>query len=213
MRNLVIYGGSFDPVHYGHIQTALAVQRTFAFERFVFLPCKLHALKKQAHATDAERLDMLRLATRLYPNLGVDDREIRRAGWSYTYDTLQTYRHELGTAVPITLLIGWDVFLQLPLWHRWEELFDLANLLIIARPHAPKETIKPALLVHLHQREIADKKQFLQHTCGALFRLNAGHYPVSSQALRQAIRDGQYQQLQDLPDVARYIQTHRLYQN
>lgn len=134
-----IYGGTFDPVHFGHLRTALEVREALGLDSVRFIPCRVPPHRPQPMASPEVRVAMLRQAVADEPGFAVDTREIDRAGPSYMADTLAGLRAELGAATPLCLILGHDAFLGLPAWHRWRELTDFAHLVVMTRPGAPEE--------------------------------------------------------------------------
>ncbi|WJW74879.1 nicotinate-nucleotide adenylyltransferase [Thiohalobacter sp. IOR34] len=128
-----IYGGTFDPVHFGHLRTALEVAELLELDELRLLPAGRPPHRPPPQATTAQRLQMLRLALAGQARLGLDPRELQRPGPSYMVDTLASLRAELGTR-PLALILGQDAFLGLDRWHRWRELPDLAHLVVMTRP-------------------------------------------------------------------------------
>jgi nicotinate-nucleotide adenylyltransferase len=128
-----ILGGTFDPVHNGHLRAALEVLGRCRLARMSLVPAGSPPHRAAPTASAELRLRMLRAAVADEPRLVVDDREIRRRGPSYTVDTLESLRAEVGTRA-LCLVLGADAFLALPSWHRWRELCGLAHLVIIPRP-------------------------------------------------------------------------------
>jgi nicotinate-nucleotide adenylyltransferase len=128
-----LLGGSFDPVHYGHLRPALEVLESCGLERILLVPAARPPHRAPPVASAEQRLAMLRAAVAGEPRLVVDDRETRREGPSYTVDTLVSLRAELG-ARPLCLVLGADAFLGLESWHRAAELFSLAHLVVMHRP-------------------------------------------------------------------------------
>ncbi|RAP36281.1 hypothetical protein B1207_09030 [Legionella quinlivanii] len=187
MDNVLIFGGTFDPVHKGHLGIAENVQQHFHFQRFIFLPCKLPLLKQSATASPTQRLKMLELALADYPvscHFEIDEREINRPSPSYTVTTLESYREELGENVALTLLMGMDSFHQLPQWHQWTRILELANILVIKRPDiSPSDSsnLTESLSRHLTKREV-DLKNTAQ---GLIYFFDAGAYPISSTEIRR----------------------------
>src|SRR5205085_11415636 len=111
---LGLFGGTFDPVHFGHLRLATELAETFGLERVVFLPSGMpYHRGRSAHASNDERLTMLKLATARDARFDVDDRELKRAGATYTYDTLAEYLHERGTEQPLVFLTGSDAFARI----------------------------------------------------------------------------------------------------
>ena len=140
MKNLVIYGGTFDPPHLGHLNTALAIQDILHFDRLIFLPCKTPVLKQATLASSEQRVNMLKLALEGYSNFDIDLREITRITPSFMVETLESFRQDLGDQVAITLCLGSDAFLQLPQWHSWRKILKLSNVLVIKRAPDPVNT-------------------------------------------------------------------------
>jgi len=130
-----ILGGTFDPVHFGHLRPALEVQEALALREVRLIPCHVPPHRAEPHASAAQRVAMLEAAVQAHPALRIDTRELQRHGPSYTFDTLVSLREELGDA-GICLLMGMDAFADLTSWHRWNELSALCHLVVMTRPGA-----------------------------------------------------------------------------
>ena len=128
-----IFGGTFDPVHFGHLRTAIEIIEHFKLSELRLLPCATPPLKQAAQANSQQRVQMLELALKGLHNIKIDTTEIDRKGASYTIDTLITIRETVKEA-PVILFLGSDILPTLNHWHRWEELLDLAHLVFIHRP-------------------------------------------------------------------------------
>ena len=129
---LGLFGGTFDPVHFGHLRLATELAEAFRLDQVIFIPAGLpYHRGRAAHATNDQRLTMLKLATQRDARFDVDDRELRREGPTYTYDTLVEIRKERGPEVPLVFLSGSDAFAKVDTWHRWTELFDLAHFAVV----------------------------------------------------------------------------------
>jgi nicotinate-nucleotide adenylyltransferase len=133
VRMIGILGGTFDPVHFGHLRPALEVQEALALDEVRLVPCHIPPHRTEPHASSAQRVAMLEAAVRAHPALRVDTRELRHHGPSYTFNTLVSLREELGDA-GLCLLMGMDAFAGLSTWHRWSELADLCHLVVMTRP-------------------------------------------------------------------------------
>jgi nicotinate-nucleotide adenylyltransferase len=131
---LLVYGGTFDPVHEGHVAVARAAADALDIGRVLLVPAGDPPHRGAPHAAGALRAAMLRRAFADDPRFVVDERELHRGRPSYTVDTLRSLRSELGPLVPLVLLLGADAFLGLPGWHRWTELSRLAHFAVVARP-------------------------------------------------------------------------------
>jgi len=128
-----VFGGTFDPIHYGHLRTAFELREALKLEEVRFLPTGNPPHREQTQASAEERLAMVRAAVEGQAGFTVDDRETRRSGLSYSVDTLGELRAEFPQRA-ICLLLGMDAFLGLPNWHRWREIFELAHVIVAHRP-------------------------------------------------------------------------------
>ncbi|KTC78280.1 nicotinate-nucleotide adenylyltransferase [Legionella brunensis] len=212
MHNLIIYGGTFDPIHKGHLNTAINVQNHFNFDQFIFLPCKIPVHKNDAIATTKQRIEMLKLALKnLNKNFTIDLYEINRESPSYMVDTLEYFRHQLGANAAITLLLGADSFLQLPEWHQWERLLTLGNLLVMKRASTDDTRVPAALKKLLISHETDNSNTILNNPSGFIYRFDAGNFDVSSTWIRQRLAENK-EITNYLPqEVLQYIKQNNLY--
>jgi len=127
-----IYGGSFDPVHLGHLKTATSIKNELAIERLFLLPCYEPVHKSSLNYSSDQRLKMLSLAIEEFPNLEIDSREILRGGSSYMIDTLKELV-EIHKEETICLIIGMDSFVNFKTWKQWDEFSELVNMIILPR--------------------------------------------------------------------------------
>ena len=134
-----VLGGTFDPVHFGHLRPALEVRQALGLEELRLIPLRQAVHRPQPQASPEQRLAMLRLAVQGAEGLRIDDRELRRVGESYTYDTLVDLRIELGPAVGLCLLVGADAFRGFLSWHRPDDILALAHLIVMRRPGGADE--------------------------------------------------------------------------
>ena len=147
---LAIFGGTFDPVHLGHLSVAWEASELLNAE-VCLLPASVPPHRSAPIASAEQRVAILRAALRGQSRLTLDTRELRRGGPSYTIDTLAELRAEHGER-PLVLLLGADAFAGLPSWHRWCELFDVAHIGVLSRPGIE------AILPHELQQMIADRR-------------------------------------------------------
>jgi len=188
---LGLLGGTFDPVHYGHLHLADDVRTALALPEVHLIPARDPPHRSAPLASAPDRLAMLELACAEFPGLAVDAREIRRSGKSYTVLTLEELRAE-DARRPLIWIIGADALLGLPEWHRWRELFDLAHLVVAERPGVSLDPALPAALVpEWKARLISDPALLRQRPSGAIYRQRVTPYPISASAIRAAIgREG-----------------------
>lgn len=207
-RTIGIFGGTFDPVHRAHITLAEQLRTQLALDEMRLLPCRLPPHRDCPTASDSERLQMLQLACK-GTGLLVDDRELHRDGPSYTVDTLQSLRDELGDDVSLVLCMGMDAFVKLHTWHRWQDLLSLAHIAILQRQSVPAVAGEPANL--LARCQTIDKHQLKRQAAGLIYLTQLDEIPVSSTQIRQQLSAGQ-QPLEDLhPAVIQFIQQRGLY--
>lgn len=128
-----IFGGTFDPIHYGHIRTSIEVQQALTLDRLVYVPASIPPHRQAPQASAQQRLHMVELAVKEYPFIAVDDCEIGRLGPSYTVDTLQ-WQHEHWPDTTLCLVVGVDAYNDMQNWHQWQRLFQLAHVVVMQRP-------------------------------------------------------------------------------
>lgn len=133
MSPIGIFGGTFDPIHYGHLRTAFEMLQALRFEAIRFFPSGDPPHRGETFADAVSRSEMVRVAIDQQPGFSIDERELLREGPSYTVDTLAELREELSTR-SLGLIVGMDAFLGLPTWHRWEEILRLAHIVVAHRP-------------------------------------------------------------------------------
>lgn len=214
MPAIGLFGGTFDPIHFAHLRLAEEVADAFQLEQVRLIPTSVPPHRDQPKASPEHRLAMTRLAVAGNPRLGVDARELGRAGTSYTFDTLTEVRSESGGA-PLGLLMGADAFVALTTWHRWTELFDLAHIIVARRPGFPLEKLASALPAPLHEqyasRLEAQPAALKAAPSGKVFTHELTALDVSATALRDLIlHNASLRYL--LPDeVIAYIDKHHLY--
>jgi nicotinate-nucleotide adenylyltransferase len=211
---LALLGGTFDPVHYGHLRLGEEVRQALAPIDVRLVPGRDPPHRHAPHASAAHRLAMLRLALQEFPHLAIDAREIERSGKSYTVLTLESLRSE-APARPRVLILGADVLLGLTTWHRWREIFDLAHLLVVHRPGIALaiERMAPQLAIEWERRIARDPAVLRQRPAGAIVVQPVTPQPISASAIRAALARGAPDEVQGLlpAPVLAYIETNRLY--
>jgi nicotinate-nucleotide adenylyltransferase len=212
---IALLGGTFDPVHYGHLRFADDVRRALRLPEVRLVPAGDPPHRDAPAAPAASRLAMLRLAVAEFPGLVVDDRELRRAGKSYTVATLTELRREYPEA-PLLLLLGADAFRGLPTWHRWREIFDLAHLVVVERPGVDlAPSLPPALRPIWDERRNDDPAILLSRPAGAIYVQPIAPVAVSATTIREALAHGEVPGRPGRgllpPAVLAYIDLHHLY--
>lgn len=133
MSAIGIFGGTFDPIHYGHLRTAFEMLQALRFAEVRFVPSGDPPHRGETYAPARLRLEMVQAATASEPSFIVDDCELRRDGPSYSVDTLAAMRQEQPDT-PMSLILGMDAFIGLTSWHRWDEILDYAHIVVAHRP-------------------------------------------------------------------------------
>ena len=206
----VCFGGTFDPVHCGHIGSAKALANALGVP-VSFLPNRQPAHRANPGASAQQRLAMLNLVCENDTQLCIDSRELDRQGPSYSIDTLQSLRSELGPQARLIWCLGMDAFAQLHTWHRWRELLQFCHLLVMARPAS--ELPEDAALKALWQRHhVAEPKQLLSCANGGIASVRLPQFDVSATAIRLLLEQGKTPPASMLPaQVAQYIAAQNLY--
>lgn len=212
MSLALFYGGTFDPVHAGHLAVARAARAVFG-TGLAFVPAADPPHRAAPGASAAQRAQMLALAIAGEPGFRVDPREMRRSGPSWTVGTLRELRAERGPEAPLAWLMGADSFRGLPAWHEWECLMDLAHFVVAVRPGHALEALPPALEAACRGRWCEDPAELARAPAGRLFRLDMALHPASATEVRRGLAGapapGQADWLD--PAVAAFIAREGLY--
>ncbi len=207
----VLYGGTFDPVHLGHLAVARHARDALNAD-VALMPARDPPHRPPTRADASARAAMLQLAVHDLPRLRVDRRELEREGPSYTVDTLRALRAEVGDAAPWAILIGGDSLRTLHTWHRWRELFTLAHVVIAERAHGVDEADAASEVAReIEGRRAADPCTLRETPAGRVFALEQPLFPQSATDIRRRIASGLPWRDQVPPAVADYIARHGLY--
>lgn len=212
MDNIIIFGGTFDPVHNGHLMMAEHVVTDLSAKQCIWVPNKIPLLKNNAQATTQQRLEMLSLAIQQSPlrdRFSIDLCEINRDRPSYSVDTLRYFRNKYGKLQSLSLLMGEDAFVQLDQWHEWETIIQLAHIIVVTRPNQiiswPKQ-----IKTFFNKHRCSEVKSLCQQPAGFIYQLNI-QMNISSTDIRAYL--SQHPSLEQVcpKEVAYYILQHNLY--
>lgn len=220
-KTVAIFGGTFDPVHNGHLTTAAELQHALNVDEMRLLPCAVPAHRPQPIANPQQRQAMLQLAidnnNLFFSNSDyfIDNRELLRQSEngghpSYTIDTLKSLRDELGNNVSLILCMGSDAFASLPTWQDWNHLLDYAHIVVAKRPDSPA-IIEPALLTLLTENRTNIAENLTSKPAGLLHQIELSQVPLSSTLLRTAFKTGKLPPNALPCAVKQYIETQGLY--
>jgi nicotinate-nucleotide adenylyltransferase len=205
-----ILGGSFDPIHFGHLRPALDILEIFDLQELRFIPLNVAVHRPQPAASGPQRLEMVRAGIQSQPGFAADGRELERAGGSYSYDTLVSLRDELGPEVPICLMIGADAFRAFSSWYRPEGILDLAHLVVMQRPGA-EPAADPAGGRWPQEPRVGRPDELRSARGGHILVQEVTQLDVSATAIRDLIRRGRSPRFL-LPDpVLEIIEREGLY--
>jgi len=184
-----ILGGTFDPVHFGHLRPALDVRQALGLDEIRLLPCHAPPHRPQPLASTQQRTLMLQAAIKGVDGLVIDEREFEREGLSYTLDTLQSLHKDLPGKT-LCLLVGMDAFRGLPTWHRWHELLNYCHIVVMTRPKAKfPETGELAEYIQLHRAR--DAAMLRTQATGLLWFQEVTQLEISATRLRGLLAAGE----------------------
>jgi nicotinate-nucleotide adenylyltransferase len=209
-----IFGGTFDPIHFGHLRLAEELGDSLGLDEVRIIPARVPPHRSSPRVTSEHRLEMTRLAVAGNPRFVLDDRECRREGPSYTVDTLLELRAERGDPDHFCLLMGVDAFMLLTTWSRWRQLFELAHIVIAHRPgfELKVEGMSDDLGREVDTRLSWDVSRLRARPAGLVLAHRIAGLEISGTAIRAGLREGRSQRYL-LPDsVLDYIDRNHLYQ-
>jgi len=202
-----IIGGTFDPIHFGHLRPALEIMEQFSMKELRFIPSAKPPHRWQPEASANDRFNMTALAIDNIDNFTIDDREYQREGASYTVDTLRSIRKEIGNDEPLCMIVGLDAFQSFTQWRDWQTILTLAHLLVSSRPGYEKSTKDQWCQTYLSD----NKAQLKQHAAGKIYFADVTQFDISATQIRKQLHNG-YNVSYLLPEsVKHYIDKQQLY--
>ena len=219
-RRIAIYGGTFDPVHAGHLEIARGVSSLFEIDEFLFVPARMAPHKQDLQVSAGiNRYAMLALATQGDPGLLVSTFELKDAT-QYTVDTLQHFRAEVGKVADLFFVMGADSWMEITSWREWEKVLSLVNHIVVTRPgyEFAADHVGPVIAARVADVRGQERKSvspLIESGRPKIFVTDAVMRDVSATAVRQAARENRVDDLGKLttPAVADYITKYRLYRN
>lgn len=208
-KRIGIFGGTFDPVHIGHLRSALEVAELMALDELRLIPSARPPHREAPQVAALDRLAMVELAVAGVAPLCVDDRELKRDKPSYSIDTLESLRAELAGDDQLFLILGWDAFCGLPSWHRWDELLQHCHILVLQRPDADSEA--PETLRNLLAARSISDPLTLKGPGGQISFIWQTPLAVSATQIRTLLASGKSVRFLVPDAVLTYIHAHGLY--
>ncbi len=210
MQALGLFGGTFDPIHFGHLGAAADVHASCQLASVVFVPAANPPLRDTPIASAEQRLEMVELAVAGDVRFSVDSRELESSGPSYSVTTLESFHADHGD-VSLYLIIGIDAFLNIEKWYQWERLFELAHLVIMQRPEF-KSLQELKLGNWLMSKCRSNFGDLAAVRYGYIYFCNVGPYKISGSEIRRRIVSGVSVSKMVPPEVLSYIKETGLYQ-
>ncbi len=202
-----ILGGTFDPIHFGHLRPALEIFEQLGLDELRFIPSANPPHRWQPEASAEHRLAMVKLAVKDVEGFVVDDREYHRGGASYTVDTLASIREEIGNTEPLCMLIGMDAFEHFTTWHNWQEILKIAHIVISSRPG----TVQVETESWMNGRMTKSVKELQEVSAGKLLFAEVSQLEISATYIRKQILEGRSSLFTTPSKVNEFIQTNKLY--
>lgn len=212
---LGILGGTFDPIHFGHLRLAEEALERLQLDKIRLIPAGSPPHRNPPIASAEQRLTMARMVAAQNGGLEVDAAEVSAIGPSYTVLTLERLRAELGSEQPLVLLMGADAFLGLTTWHRWQDLLRLAHIAVATRPsHELEPTHMASDLAAAFAQRLSRTSQILRTSpAGAIVPFGITPLDISATAIRAALATGRSARYLLPDEVLDYISLHHLYQS
>jgi nicotinate-nucleotide adenylyltransferase len=212
MKKIGLLGGTFNPIHYGHLRAALELATALDFNELRFIPAANPPHKPAPEVSAGHRAAMVELAITNNPMFKLDTREMARTGASYTFDTLVSLREELGQEVSLCWIMGSDAFVKLNTWHRWKELLNHCHIILVQRPNSENQPNLPdELAVFLEENYTENIDDLSEKSAGYIHMQAITPLDISATKIREALRTGQSARYLMPYNVIEYIQTHKLY--
>ncbi len=211
---IAVFGGTFDPIHLGHLRVAEETFEGLGQDRVVFMPAFVAPHKEGRGAAEPEkRLEMARLAVEGNPNFEVSDAEIKRQSRSYTIDTVRELKEKGGKDLSLSLIVGTDSFNDITTWCEYERLFEMAGFIVVQRPGFPVKKPGEALPVELARKfwYDAEREAYMCSYGTSIVYFSATHMAISSSDIRERVRDGSSIRYLVPEKVIEYIARHGLY--
>lgn len=209
IRPLAILGGMFDPIHLGHLRSAVELRDGLDLEAVWLVPCRLPPHRGKAVASAEQRLEMVRLAVGNEPGIKVDERELHRDGPSYSVDTLRSIRSERPDQ-PLCLVVGQDAFNGFARWNRWETLFELAHIVVLSRPGGVAKW-SPELAQQVATRRIENPAALRQEKAGRILFWPVTPLGISSTLVRELLAQRRSVRFLVPDSVYGFIEQYNLY--
>jgi nicotinate-nucleotide adenylyltransferase len=218
MRLVGLLGGTFNPIHYGHLRMAQELANGLGMDEVKFIPSANPPHKDSISVSAEHRAAMVELAIADNPLFTIDKRELEREGASYTIDTLISLRKELGNNTALCLMMGSDAFVKLNTWHRWQELLDYAHIILVQRPNPlsnqgkPQDPLPDEMQTLLRDHYAEDVSTLHEESSGLINMQAISAQEISATQIRESLKHGVSVKYLLPEEVVDYIYQKKLYQ-
>lgn len=209
-RAIGVYGGSFDPVHNGHLRIAWEIYQQLDLAKVLLVPSHRPPHRAQPHASPQQRIEMLSVATADVDGFEIERCELDSSATSYTVHTLEQLRQRYGAEQPLALIMGGDAFMGIRDWHEWPRLLDLAHIIVAKRPSHPV-TLNDELHTFFSPRRIDDSTMLAQKPSGYWMIQPVTQLDIASSTIRRLIASGDGARFLAPESVLTYVQQNNLY--
>ena len=211
-RRVGLFGGTFNPIHLGHLRGAEEIREAFGLEEVVFIPAALPPHKVTEKIIEADhRLEMVKLATQKNPHFSTSDVELKRSGKSYSIDTIRYFREKYP--ISPSFILGRDAFVEIETWKEFQDLFSLCNFIVMTRPGSSKSSspsFLPRSLIPAFRYD-QEAGAWIHFSGCMLFFKEINFLDISSTKVRELIEKEESVRYLVPPDVEDYIREHDLY--
>jgi len=206
-----LFGGTFDPIHYGHLRPVEVLAQQLGLQQVILLPNHVPPHRPQPEANPWQRLKMVELAVANNPLFRIDTRELQSSNHSYIINTLEIIRQQQGVELPLAFIIGQDSLLRLHKWHKWQSLLDICHLLVCARPGYNDRLINTKLQRWLSTYQTDNIKKLNQQPKGYIYLANTPLLDISATDIRRRYHQKQCCDYLLPSSVQQYIKMQNLY--
>ena len=208
-----IFGGTFNPIHLGHLRAAEEIRERFDLKRIIFIAAATPPHKAVEGGVSGERrTEMVRLAISGNTRFSVSDIELKRPGKSYSIGTIQFFRQRYGTNLDLFFILGMDAFMQFHAWHRWQDIPGLAHLVVAGRPGSEMHFENSELKDCFNECKTGSVESLHKTKHGHIYICDVTQLDISATTIRSRVATGESLEGLVAEPVAHYIQQHGLYQ-
>jgi len=211
-----LFGGTFNPVHWGHMRAAEEIREEFDLSQVIFIPTNIPPHKESEEIVPADhRLKMLDLAVEDNPYFFISDVEMKRSGKSYSVETVSHFKHTFGEKLDLFFILGMDAFLEITSWKSYQEILSLCNFIVMSRPPYEIKELQKIIpsQVKKEYRYQPDEKRFIHSSNVSIYFRDITHIDISSNSIRTLIKDGSSIKYLLPERVENYVKEHKLYRD